>query len=47
VAIPMRPFSRSTQAGLPVPLVLRFGLCGTAIPGCAAASHHSARTKAR
>ncbi len=26
-------------AGIPVPLALRFGLCGTAIPGCAATSH--------
>ncbi len=38
---------RQAQARLPVPLALRFGFCGTAIPGCAAARHHSARTKTR
>src|SRR6266478_3541457 len=34
---------RQAQARLPVPLALRFGVCGTAIPGCAAASHDKHR----
>src|SRR5438477_164627 len=38
---------KAAQARMPVQLALRFGLCGTAIPGCAALRHHSARTKTR